>query len=349
MRRPGRRCSSARRRPCLPTTRRGASARRARGRSTSGGRSPGRSRSPRGSSARPRQPAWPIRGVAVGGVRRCRPPPRLPDSPLAGWAARGPRCRRSPPTGPGPERTSAITSDPDEEQEGDGQRGPLLLHGASDAARHADRFPVHACATLEACPSQPQALRVAVVGGGVSGLATAHRLAVDAPHAEVLVLEASPPARRQPAHGRGRWRHGRRRCGGDAQPAPGGGRPGRAPSASGTTSCIPRPPRPDLWNRGRLRPMPRTLMGVPLDLGSLGGVLSPEGLARAALDTVPPATELGDTTSASATSSRSAWARRSSTAWSSPSWVASTPATPTSSRSAPPCRSWSRCWTATGR
>ena len=49
-----------------------------------------------------------------------------------------------------------------------------------------------------------------------------------------------------------------------------------------------------LWNRGRLVPMPRTLMGVPLDLRSLEGVLSARGLARAALDGVLPATELGD-------------------------------------------------------
>ena len=49
-----------------------------------------------------------------------------------------------------------------------------------------------------------------------------------------------------------------------------------------------------LWSRGRLVPMPRTLMGVPLDLRSLEGVLSARGLARAALDGVLPATELGD-------------------------------------------------------
>ena len=48
-----------------------------------------------------------------------------------------------------------------------------------------------------------------------------------------------------------------------------------------------------LWTRGRLVPMPRTLMGVPLDLRSLDGVISAKGQARAALDAVLPATDLG--------------------------------------------------------
>jgi oxygen-dependent protoporphyrinogen oxidase len=39
--------------------------------------------------------------------------------------------------------------------------------------------------------------------------------------------------------------------------------------------------------------MPRTLMGVPVDLRGLEGVLSAKGVARAAMDTVLPATELG--------------------------------------------------------
>jgi protoporphyrinogen/coproporphyrinogen III oxidase len=45
-----------------------------------------------------------------------------------------------------------------------------------------------------------------------------------------------------------------------------------------------------LWTRGRLRPLPRTLLGVPLDLESLAasGVLSDDGLARARNETVQP-------------------------------------------------------------
>ena len=38
-----------------------------------------------------------------------------------------------------------------------------------------------------------------------------------------------------------------------------------------------------VWTRGALRPLPRSLMGAPLDLDQLAesGVLTPEGLARA--------------------------------------------------------------------
>jgi oxygen-dependent protoporphyrinogen oxidase len=48
-----------------------------------------------------------------------------------------------------------------------------------------------------------------------------------------------------------------------------------------------------LWTRGSLRPLPRTLLGVPLDLDSLAdsGVLSDEGLARVSHETRLP---LGD-------------------------------------------------------
>jgi oxygen-dependent protoporphyrinogen oxidase len=45
-----------------------------------------------------------------------------------------------------------------------------------------------------------------------------------------------------------------------------------------------------LWTRGALRPLPRTMLGVPLDLDSLAssGVLSDEGLARARAETPVP-------------------------------------------------------------
>jgi oxygen-dependent protoporphyrinogen oxidase len=46
-----------------------------------------------------------------------------------------------------------------------------------------------------------------------------------------------------------------------------------------------------IWSRGELRPLPRSLMGVPLDLDQLAasGVLSPEGLARVRAEpTLPP-------------------------------------------------------------
>ncbi len=45
-----------------------------------------------------------------------------------------------------------------------------------------------------------------------------------------------------------------------------------------------------VWSRGELRPLPRTLMGAPLDLDDLAasGILSPEGLARARDERVLP-------------------------------------------------------------
>lgn len=52
-----------------------------------------------------------------------------------------------------------------------------------------------------------------------------------------------------------------------------------------------------IWTRGALRPLPRSLMGVPMDLDGLAasGVLSPEGLARVREESsVPPAEIDGD-------------------------------------------------------
>jgi oxygen-dependent protoporphyrinogen oxidase len=54
-----------------------------------------------------------------------------------------------------------------------------------------------------------------------------------------------------------------------------------------------------IWTRGELRPLPRSLMGVPLDLDALAasGVLSEEGLARARREpTLPPEEIEGDIT-----------------------------------------------------
>ena len=139
----------------------------------------------------------------------------------------------------------------------------------------------------------PPALRVAVVGGGVSGLAAAHRLSVERPDAEITVLEAGP------------------RIGGSLHRVEVGGvvvdvgaeaMLHRRPEAVDLVEEIglgedlvhPATITANLWTRGRLAPMPRTMMGVPLDLRALDGVISARGLARAALDTVLPATELGD-------------------------------------------------------
>jgi protoporphyrinogen/coproporphyrinogen III oxidase len=139
----------------------------------------------------------------------------------------------------------------------------------------------------------PRTLRVAVVGGGVSGLAAAHRIGQDLPDVEILVLEASD------------------RIGGSLRTAEVGGvvldvgaeamlnrRPEAVSLARevglGPDIVHPATTSANLWNRGRLVPMPRTLMGVPLDLRTLDGIISAKGLARAALDSVLPPTELGE-------------------------------------------------------
>ncbi len=130
-----------------------------------------------------------------------------------------------------------------------------------------------------------------MVGAGISGLAAAHRIRTADPGAEVIVLEASP------------------RVGGSLRRAEVGGvqvdvgaeamlfrRPEAVDLARavglGEDLVHPATTAANLWNRGRLQPMPRTLMGVPVDLRALEGVLSPRGLARAAMDAVLPPTDL---------------------------------------------------------
>lgn len=131
--------------------------------------------------------------------------------------------------------------------------------------------------------------RVVVVGGGIAGLAAARDL-VAAGH-DVLVLEGSAQV---------------------------GGKLLRAAVAGvtvdvGAEAMLNRRPEgvdlarelglpiehPTLaasriWTRGALRPLPRSLMGVPLDLPQLedSGVLSPEGLERVRAEASLPASEI---------------------------------------------------------
>ncbi|MGW7053025.1 protoporphyrinogen oxidase [Streptomyces sp. NPDC054887] len=133
---------------------------------------------------------------------------------------------------------------------------------------------------------------VVVIGGGISGLAAAHRLV--GAGARVTLLEAtdrlggklltgevagvtvdlgaeSMLARRPEAVAL-------------AREAGLGGR--LQPPATATAS---------LWNRGALTPMPKGhVMGVPGDPEVLGGVLSADGLARMRRDRELPRTEVGD-------------------------------------------------------
>lgn len=137
-----------------------------------------------------------------------------------------------------------------------------------------------------------QAPRAVVIGGGIAGLAAAHRLL--AAGAQVTVLEAS---------GRlgGKLRAGeiagvRVDLGAESMLA-------RRPEAVDLAREVgladrlqpPGTATASLWTRGALRPMPKGhVMGVPGTAAALSGVLSDKGLARIEQDRDLPATEFGD-------------------------------------------------------
>ncbi|MGN6781064.1 MAG: protoporphyrinogen oxidase, partial [Marmoricola sp.] len=147
-------------------------------------------------------------------------------------------------------------------------------------------------------PDPPQDQRhvvavVAVVGAGIAGLAAAAALRSARPDVEVRVLEGAD------------------RVGGKLHRAEVGGvlvdvgaeamlnrRPEavRLTRASGLADELVHPATitAHLWNRDRLVPMPRTLMGVPGDVRVLDEVLSRSGQLRAALEPRLPATEIGE-------------------------------------------------------
>ncbi|MFG2621939.1 protoporphyrinogen oxidase [Streptomyces sp. NPDC048507] len=138
------------------------------------------------------------------------------------------------------------------------------------------------------------ARHVVVVGGGIAGLAAAHRLLADG--FRVTLLEASE------------------RLGGKLYAGELAGLPvdlgaesllARRPEAVALARAVglgdalqpPATATAHLWTRGAMRPMPRGhVMGVPGDTAPLAasGVLSAEGLARIDADTVLAPTEVGD-------------------------------------------------------
>ena len=254
-----------------------------------------------------------------------------------------------------PPSTSTMHDHTDQDHEGDGQQGPLLRHGAVTQPTP-DRFPSSVRCGQGLCHAVdvPEASRRPRRSPSSAAASPASRRptgsAQGLPEADVVVLEASPRiggSLRTAEVGGVVVDVGRR---GDAQPATRGRRASPARSGLGDDLVHPATISAHLWNRGRLVPMPRTLMGVPLDLRALDGVISAEGRRprrdgrRAAADRARRCA-----TSASATSSRSGSARRSSTGWWSPCSAACTPATPARSPPGPPCPSWWRCSTATGR
>lgn len=119
---------------------------------------------------------------------------------------------------------------------------------------------------------------VVVVGGGLAGLVAARGIA--ATGRDVLLLEGSPQVG-------GKLRRAEVAgltvdVGAEAMLAR---RPEGLALAEevGARVVHPTPAASAVWSRGALRTMPRSLMGVPLDLEQLAasGVLSPTGLARA--------------------------------------------------------------------
>ncbi|MFD4477764.1 protoporphyrinogen oxidase [Streptomyces sp. NPDC058471] len=133
---------------------------------------------------------------------------------------------------------------------------------------------------------------VVVIGGGIAGLAAAHRLL--ATGARVTVLEASD------------------RLGGKLLPGEIEGvrvdlgaesMLARRPEAVALAREVgladrlqpPATATAAIWTRGALRPMPKGhVMGVPGDASALSGVLSDEGLRRIERDRDLPPTEAGD-------------------------------------------------------
>ncbi|WP_320783607.1 protoporphyrinogen oxidase [Streptomyces sp. CRN 30] len=134
--------------------------------------------------------------------------------------------------------------------------------------------------------------QVIVIGGGIAGLAAAHRLLERG--ARVTVLEAS--ARLGGKLLAGEIAGARVDLGAESLLA-------RRPEAVGLAREVglgdrlgpPATASASIWTRGALRPMPKGhVMGVPGTASAVAGVLSEEGLARVERDTGLDRTEIGD-------------------------------------------------------
>jgi oxygen-dependent protoporphyrinogen oxidase len=137
------------------------------------------------------------------------------------------------------------------------------------------------------------ARRVVVVGAGIAGLAAAHAVRRADPGLDVVVLEAAGGVGGKLASAE---------VGGVRVDVGAESMLNRRPEAValarevglGDRLVHPRSIAANLWSRGRMRPMPRTLMGVPTDSRLLAdsGVVSRAGLARVAVEPLLPPTRL---------------------------------------------------------
>ncbi|MEU2395522.1 protoporphyrinogen oxidase [Streptomyces sp. NPDC007369] len=155
---------------------------------------------------------------------------------------------------------------------------------AADAAHGTDRTD----------PAAPRARHAVVIGGGIAGLAAAHRLL--GAGIGVTLLEAGP--RLGGKLYAGELAGARVDLGAESVLA-------RRPEALELARAVglggalqpPATTTAHLWTRGALRPMPRGhVMGVPGDLAPLAasGVLSAEGLARIGAEADLPPAEIGE-------------------------------------------------------
>ncbi|MFF4101285.1 protoporphyrinogen oxidase [Streptomyces sp. NPDC001903] len=148
--------------------------------------------------------------------------------------------------------------------------------------------------TAEAAGEGAPARHAVVIGGGIAGLAAAHRLLADG--MRVTLLEAGPQL-------------GGKLLAGELAGAPvdlgAESVLARRPEALELARAVglaealqaPATATAHLWTRGALRPMPRGhVMGVPGDLAPLAasGVLSAEGLARIEAERELPPAEIGE-------------------------------------------------------
>lgn len=133
--------------------------------------------------------------------------------------------------------------------------------------------------------ARDEAPHVVVVGGGIAGLAAAHALLRELPDARVTVLEAAPMTG-------GKLRLGE--VAGQVVDLGAEAMLNRRPEAValaravglGSKLAYPRTTSAGVWTHGAVRPLPRTIMGVPADLSALAasGIVTRRGVRRARLE-----------------------------------------------------------------